>query len=262
MEPEAIREAADLLYGHWLAQTRLDALPEAIRPQTRAEGYAIQALIEHHTSAPLFGWKIAATSPAGQAHIAVDGPLAGRILTERVIPEGGTCPFGNNHMKAAELEFAFRMGTTLAPRAADYSVDEVLDAVATMHPAIEIPDSRYEEFTKVGAAQLIADNACAHYFMLGQATSEQWRKADLAGQEVTGFVSDGPAQPGIGSNVLGDPRVALTWLVNELSRNGMALKVGEVVTTGTCVPPMTIAPGDLIRGDFAPFGTVSLTMGV
>lgn len=261
MDLVAIREAADLLYGHWMEQTRLDALPEAIRPQTRAEGYAIQALIEEHSGAPLFGWKIAATSPAGQAHIAVDGPLAGRILAERVIPEGGACPFGNNHMQAAELEFAFRIGETLAPREEEYTLDEVLDAVATMHPAIEIPDSRYEVFTSVGATQLIADNACAHYFMLGEATSQDWRRADLAGQEVVGHVGDGPAQPGIGSNVLGDPRIALTWLANELSRNGMVLRAGEVVTTGTCVPPMTIAPGQHIRGDFGPFGSVSLTMG-
>jgi len=261
MSPDAIRKASDLLVGHWLAQSRLDALPEAIRPQTREEGYAIQALVEQHSSAPLFGWKIAATSPAGQAHISVDGPLAGRILAERVIPEGGTCPFGNNLMKAAELEFAFRMGRTVEPRAADYSLGEVLDAVETMHPAIEIPDSRYEVFTAVGAPQLIADNACGHYFMLGSPVAVDWRNADLAGQEVAGFVGDGPAQPGIGSNVLGDPRAALAWLVNELSRYGMALRAGEVVTTGTCVPPMTIAPGQEIRGDFGPFGSVSLTMG-
>ncbi|MDG2004512.1 MAG: hypothetical protein P8J20_14405, partial [Novosphingobium sp.] len=250
-----------LLYGHWMAQTRLDALPEAIRPKTREEGYAVQALIEDHTAVPLFGWKIAATSPAGQAHIAVDGPLAGRVLAERVLPEGATCPFGDNLMQVAELEFAFRMGTTLEPRASDYALDEVLDAVETMHPAIEIPDSRYEIFGKVGAPQLIADNACGHFFMLGGATAEDWRGADLAAHEVTGFIGDGPPLPGIGSNVLGDPRVALQWLANELSQNGMTLRAGEVVTTGTCVPPMAISPGQKIRGEFGRFGSVSLNMG-
>ena len=44
-----------------------------------------------------------------------------------------------NRMRVAEPEFAFRMGRDLAPRDADYSVDEVLAAVATLHPAIEIP---------------------------------------------------------------------------------------------------------------------------
>lgn len=261
MKADAIRQASDLLCGHWKAQTRLAELPLAIRPATREEGYAVQALVERQSAAPLFGWKIAATSPAGQAHIRVDGPLAGRILAERVIPEGGVCPWGNNLMKVAELEFAFRMGTTLEPREGGYTLDEVLDAVETMHPAIEIPDSRYQVFTSVGAPQLIADNACAHYFMLGSSTAEDWRSADLAAQEVTGRVGDGTAQPGIGSNVLGDPRLALLWLANELSRNAITLRAGEVVTTGTCVPPMAIAPGQQVRGHFGPFGSVSLTMG-
>ena len=44
---------------------------------------------------------------------------------------------------------------------------EVLDAVDTLHPAIEIPDSRFADYVKAGEAQLIADNACAHLFVLG-----------------------------------------------------------------------------------------------
>ena len=59
-------------------------------------------------------------------------------------------------MLVIEAEFAFVMGRTLAPRATAYSVAEVLDAVATLHPAIEVPDSRYDDFVKVGGPQLIA----------------------------------------------------------------------------------------------------------
>ena len=56
----------------------LAALDAAQRPQSRKEGYAIQAELEK--SGKLFGWKIAATSEAGQKHINVAGPMAGRIL--------------------------------------------------------------------------------------------------------------------------------------------------------------------------------------
>ena len=63
---------------------RLESIPEDIRPRTREEGYAVQALLEEHSAAPLFGWKIAATSKAGQANINVTGPLAGRLLAEKV----------------------------------------------------------------------------------------------------------------------------------------------------------------------------------
>ena len=42
----------------------------------RLEGYAIQAMLANLSGQGIDGWKIAATSRAGQAHIAVDGPLA------------------------------------------------------------------------------------------------------------------------------------------------------------------------------------------
>lgn len=251
--------ASNLLWEHWTAGKRLIELPAEIRPVNRAEGYAIQAWLEQRTEVSLFGWKIAATSPAGQAHIGVDGPLAGRLLAERVIPDGGTCPFGANHMRVAEIEFAFRMGAALAPRAEAYGVDEVLAAVASLHPSIEIPDSRYDAFENVGAPQLIADNACAHYFIQGPASPDSWREVDLAAFEVTGTVNETRYQ-GMGSNVLGDPRVALAWLANELSRLGIPLAAGQIVTTGTCVIPMAIGPGDCVRGDFGSLGAVSVQM--
>ena len=162
MTDPRLQTASDTLWDHWQRGRRMAALPESMRPATRAEGYAIQALLERRSAHPLFGWKIAATSKAGQAHIAVDGPMAGRLLRERVRDDGGEVPFGRNHMRVGEAEFAFRMGRDLAPREAPYGVEDVLAAVATLHPAIEVPDSRFEDFTVVGAAQLIADNACGH----------------------------------------------------------------------------------------------------
>lgn len=251
--------ASDLLYRHWMAGSRLAELPPEFRPSTRAEGYAVQALLEARSREPVFGWKIAATSTAGQAHIGVDGPLAGRLLAERVIADGGNCPLGTSQMRVAEIEFAFRMGRTLAPQAAPYGVDEVLAAVATLHPSIEIPDSRYDAFEQVGAPQLIADNACAHYFVQGPAAPDAWRAIDLAAYAVTGWINDTPHQ-GIGSNVLGDPRVALQWLATELSQLGIPLLAGQLVTTGTCVIPMAIAPGDHVRGDFGALGSVRVCM--
>jgi 2-keto-4-pentenoate hydratase len=228
---------------------------------TREAGYAIQAQLERRSAFPLFGWKIAATSEAGQAHIAVDGPLGGRLLRERVCESGARIPFGENHMRVAEAEFAFRMARDLAPRTAPYSVDEVLAAVATFHPAIEVPDSRYEDFTAVGAAQLIADNACAHDFVLGRSATADWRSIDLAQHPVNAGVVGKLRRQGFGANVLGDPRTALTWLANELSSLHLTLRAGEVVTTGTCLVPLPIEPGDRVVADFGTLGSVEVGFG-
>jgi len=270
MTDEQLQSAADTLWGRWQRGERIAALPEAVRPKTRAEGYAIQALVERRTARPIAGWKIAATSKAGQAHINVDGPLAGRLLAERAFDSGARLTFGANHMKVAEAEFAFRMAVDLPPRAGEYSVDEVLRSVAALHPAIEVPDSRYDDFTLVGAAQLIADNACAHEFVLGPAAPDSWRSIDLAAHRVHGAVCSaglpgGPGESlqreGIGANVLGDPRIALAWLVNELSQIGVALRAGQVVTTGTCLTPLPIGPGAEVRMDFGVLGTVGVSFG-
>ena len=109
------RAASDLLWTHWQSGTRLAALPADIRPPDRTAGYAIQACLESRSAAPLFGWKIAATSVAGQRHIGVDGPIAGRLLTERVYGDGDILPFGGNAMRVIEAEFAFRMADDLPP---------------------------------------------------------------------------------------------------------------------------------------------------
>src|SRR5262245_6300709 len=148
------KAASELLIRHWREGTTLTALPPPLQPETRADAYLIQSHLASLSAKPLFGWKIAATSLAGQRHIAVDGPLAGRLLAEMVYPDGASLPFGANHMRVAEAEFAFRMSGDLPPQAAPYSQSEVLAAVAALHLAIEVPDSRYTDFTLVGAAQL------------------------------------------------------------------------------------------------------------
>jgi 2-keto-4-pentenoate hydratase len=257
-----------MLRNAWQRGECIAALPDDCRPRTREDGYAIQAKLEPRSTRPLVGWKIAATSKAGQTHIAVDGPLAGRLLAERVFESGSRLPFGCNRMQVAEAEFAFRMHADMAPRAMPYTADEVLANVATLHPAIEIPDSRYADFTVVGAAQLIADNACAHDFVLGPAAPDVWRATDLAAHRVVGYVrraglSGPPAleREGIGANVLGDPRIALAWLVNELSQIGVTLRAGQVVTTGTCLVPLSIAPGDRVTCDFGVLGSVGVSFG-
>ncbi len=257
LDKDQIAAAAKTLHDHWQAGTKIGDLDRSHCPRDRAEGYAIQAAMQGYGS--LFGWKIAATSEAGQKHINVAGPLAGRIFAERLIPDGGTASMAGNEMAVGEPEFAFRMGRSLPPRPTPYSVEDVLAAVDTLHPAIELPDSRFADFVRAGEAQLIADQACAHLFVLGAPTSADWRAVDLVEQRPV-VTLRGRRFVGHGKNVLGDPRVALAWLANELRQLGVTLKAGEVVTTGTCHPPLPIQSGDRFEADFGMFGKVSVAL--
>ena len=99
---EAQQQAAsDTLWNLWQQGGRITALTGESRPLTREDGYAIQARLERRSAFPLFGWKIAATSKAGQAHIAVDGPLAGRLLAEHVFASGSRLRSGADHAAPA-----------------------------------------------------------------------------------------------------------------------------------------------------------------
>ncbi len=262
MNIETLSEAAQHIWQHWQSGQSFENLPAHCRPQTRAQGYAAQACLPQAGSRTVLGWKIAATSAAGQSHINVSGPLAGRILSGQVLAPDARVPTAGNRMKVAEPEMAFVFAHDLPARAQPYAPDEVMAAVASLHPSIEIPNSRFAVFTQAGEAQLLADNACAHQFILGSRAPEGWQTLDLATHPVAARVThqDGShwERQGSGAAVLGDPRIALTWLVNELRAQGIGLLAGQFVTTGTCMVPLELTEGDTVLADFGPLGRIGM----
>src|SRR3546814_9141442 len=98
-------------------------------------------------------------------------------------------------------------------------------------------------YTTLFRSQLIADCACTHQMVLGAAATHIESLDKLADLQVQASVSDGRQFTGSGINVLGDPIIALCWLVNELRANQLTLKQGQFVTTGACVAPIPVAPG-------------------
>lgn len=261
MTSAEIETAARHLWTHWQEETRTGSLPDACRPATRAEAYNIGEAIAGLAGQKVIGWKIAATSVAGQKHINVDGPLAGRLLQNRVLAAGATIPLGDNIMRVAEAEFAFSFGEDLPPELAPYDRSEVMAAVTGLHLSLEIPDSRYRDFTVVGADQLIADTACAGWLVTAPSAYAEWRSLDLVRHRVDAHVNGSLAASGSGEAVLGDPVIALTWLVNEMAKYAGGIRAGDLVTTGTCLKPVTIAPRDEVRLDYGVLGSLSARIG-
>lgn len=126
-----------------------------------------------------------------------------------------------------------------------------------LHPGIEVPDSRFREFERAGGAQLAADCACCNDMVLGAAVAPDERIQALPALVVQARVSDGRTPQGLGRNVLGDPVQALRWLANELSAGGRTLQAGQFVTTGACVTPIAVLPGQRVEADFGWIGRIA-----
>ena len=259
MNPHALQQACAQLLAAWQHGQAISALDPTHRPQNRVEGYQIQQALVEATQDITCGWKIAATSGAGQKHIGVSGPLAGRLLSSRRLEAAANVGLQGNVMRVMEAEFAFRMKHDLmASGATPLTVAEVLDAVEALHLAIEIPNSRYTQFEHVGEASLIADFACAGHVVIGPEVTTAWRNLALDTHQVQVFRQGRWVADGIGANVLGDPRLALTWLANELINHGMHLKTGDMVITGTCVVPVPVNEGDQMLADFGVLGQLTV----
>jgi len=77
-------------------------------------------------------------------------------------------------------------------------------------------------------------------------------------ERVLGRVEGRYEREGSGAAVLGDPRVALAWLANELRALGITLSRGQTVTTGTCFKPLELEPGDVVVADLGVIGRASV----
>lgn len=260
MSDTSFQALTDQLLPAWQNKQHLPTPDASMRqPKSRAEGYAAQRALLEATGETAMGWKIAATSIAGQKHIGVSGPLAGRLLTSRCFKPGANISLQNNLMKVMEPEFAFRIGQDIPGSAGQtLSTEHVMAHVKDLHLAIEIPDSRWRDFVHIGEAMLLAEFACANQLVLGEAVSFPWRDVDLS-QHAVQVLQQGVVQAqGSGANVLGDPRLALTWLANELISHGMHLCEGDTVITGTCVVPVVLHGGDDVLADFGVLGSLGI----
>ncbi len=260
MSDQRARAAAEAIWASWERGQRLERLPDSCRPRSIEEGYAAQAMLEEVSGSSSVGWKIAATNVTGQRHIGVQQPLGGRLLAVRVAKGDAPIPVADNHMRVAEAEFAFVLARDIPPRAQPYTPDEILDCVASLHPAIELPDSRFRDFACAGGAQLAADDACAGWFVAGEAATAEWRELDLAAHPVSLAVNGRQVTCGRGADVLGGPLVALAWLANSHGLRGCGLEAGQIVTTGVCGEPSPIGPGDSVCADFGALGRVALEL--
>ena len=264
LSPEACRRAAELLLAARRNLSPIPALPEGCRPATAAEGYAIQAALRAARGGELAGFKIGATSQTAQTLLATEEPFHGCLFADGVHDSPATLIAEDTNFRLIEPEFAFRLGADLPARSAPYGRAELVQAIASLHPAFEVVTSAFgAAWTGAGLPQLIADNGVHARLVLGPAMAD-WADLDLADQEVV-FESDGAeVGRGRGANALGHPLNALAWLADlgvladPVTRVRRGLRAGDLITTGLVTPFAYAEAGTALRADYGPLGVVEL----
>lgn len=238
------------------AQSGLEA---RLVPPDSTTAYRVAALVAEELGWRTGGWKIAAMKEQMQRALRTDQPIYGRVFAPFILES----PAAFEHRKLVnpipEVEYAARLGADLPPRATAYAEDEVAAAVASLHPAIEIAECRFTHDAAFPALPaILADGAGSGSIVYGPAIAD-WRQADISGQEATLSVGGVVRRRGTAKAALDHPLVPLTWLANALSRTGIGLRAGEVISTGTLTGMIASTAGDDYLCDFGPFGQVRAT---
>lgn len=245
-----VLSTADIL----IAARREDAIVTlAEPPETLDESYAVQDAIIARIGNPVLGWKAAFTNAVAMERMKTDEPAFGPLFEEWVYRSGEDVATPENCWRRIECEYAFRLDRGLPARGDPYTVDEVRNAVGSLHPAIEIVHSRVAGAVDLGARVLVADHCVNYAFVYGQGVRD-WQGLDLIDQPVTLSVDGEVAARGSGAEVMGDPVESLVWLVNRLSERGRDLTPGALVTTGSCTGMHPVPRRCRLVADFGPLG--------
>jgi len=159
-----------------------------------------------------------------------------------------------------EAEIAFLLGADLPPREKPYTLDEVVAAIASMHPAIEVLETSFIDPNAVGRFASAADMALHGGFVYGSAVPG-WHDIDFSKESVSLTVDGAVRVERTGSNTAGDLMRLLPWLANEGSTRTEGLKKGDWITTGSWTGNTLASAGSSVEARFSTAGPVTLRFG-
>ncbi len=257
-------QAATLLLDQRLSLQPITDLPAAIRPQTEAEGYALQRVLNGLLTVAgmgkQLGHKIGCTTPVMQQFLGIPNPCAGVIFEKTVLRRSGRVPRSGFVRLGIECEIAVELVRDLAPAGAPVDRESAGRAVGAVMAAIELVDERYQNFRSLGVPTLIADDFFDSGCVLGEPVSD-WRKFDLAKLSGVTRINGVEAGRGSGALVMGNPLEALAWLANTRAKHGLnPLQAGEFVMLGSVVETKWLNAGDEVRVEIEQLGEVTLSV--
>ena len=248
----AVQRLIDARSGH-----RVLAPFETLGEFTLEHAYAIQdvlrATLEQRGERSI-GWKLGATSPAGQAVMGLKEPASGFLLPGHYA-SGAEVPVSGFADLRVEAEVAFRMRTKLVGPG-------VTAATALLARGKRGAGSRAAGLHVLRKAPRDRFHRQQHHWQ-GHRAREPPRSGSRARSSLEEVVYEHNGEVAgtyTAAEVMGNPLNALAWLANHLASRGLMLKPGDVVMSGAISKMLRPRPGDTIRARFSRLGAVSIKL--
>lgn len=229
----------EFFYSQRQSATRLDAVPDDLRPYTKSEAYDILSgvhAVMRSAGATQSGYKIGCTTPETQKTQNTDEPTWAGLFAENKYPTIAEALATLTPPYAVECEIAFRLGREVDPSAGPLTPDNLIGAIDDCMIGCEIVQNRYGKPLERGLPTLIADDFFQAGYVLGEPLSS-WRELDLTRLQAECRVGDRIVEKGQSDIVMGSALNALCWLANERAGCGLALEAGDIILSGSITKP-------------------------
>ena len=200
------------------------------------------------------GWKVGFGAPASLKSLELEMPLVG-FLTDAVLQRtDSTLSLASWTKPAAEPEVAVYLKEDLSVEVDKQTAQEAISAIG---PAIEIADVN---FPPKDVEEILAGNIYNRYVILGKSDTSRTGcdldglvgKVYRNGQEMT-TVTDLQALTGNFVDIV-------QHVANLLLSMGQMLRAGEVIITGSIVPPLWIESTEEVRYELGSIDTLRVKL--
>ncbi len=257
---DAVSAAVDRLFQAQASRVPCAAVRDLIGTDDLPAAYAVQqGLVQSRLAGgvTVVGRKIGATSKAVQDQLGVDQPDFGYLLSDMDVSDDDPISMQTLVQPRVEAEVAFRLASDINPGTEDeITLEFVRDAVEVALPALEIVDSRIENWD-ITFTDTVADNASSGLFVIGT-DAQPLSQISPVDVEMSLTINGEVRSSGNGAACLGDPLEALRWLAVQAYRFGDPLRAGHLILSGALGPFVPFAPGDRVVASISGFAPLSV----
>jgi len=198
------------------------------------------------------GWKVGFGTPAAMETLRISAPLIGHLTDRARLEPASRVSLAGWKKPAAEAEIAVYMGKDLPGGA---SRDAAKHAIAGIGPAIELADV---DFPPDDVEAILKGNIYQRHVLLG-ACDRTRAGCALDGLTAT-VIRNGNeiASTTDTQAATGDLVDIVRQVADMLGAFGERLRAGQVIITGSITPPLFVEPGEDIRFNLDPVGSISI----